>query len=143
MMDSFKTDSELIQCSNSNAMIEKSDIIHNGKTFEGMGSYLMPNKKGLMDGILYCIGDIKKLSQYRNLNTGFVGSWDSSFKVKAYFLNEWVSNFGDTRQLVYFMINGKPFYGIYYKTNSDIIRVKELKTKPEIFLNFVFEEAQK
>lgn len=140
----METKSELIQCSTSNAMIEKSNIIHEGKTFEGMGSFLMPNSEnGRLEGILYHLGDLKKLNQYRDTSLGSVGSWDSSFKVKAYYLNSWISNFGDERQSVYFMIKGKPFYGIYYKTNSDIIRVKELKKKPEFFLNFVFEDDHK
>ena len=135
----METNSEIIQCSNSLNMIEKSDILLEGKVFEGMGSYIMPNQKGMLEGILYQTGEIKKLSQYSNMNIGFVGSWDGTFKVKAYYLNSWISNFGDERQAVYFMIKDKPFYGIYYKTNSDIVRIRELKKKPDFFANMIFE----
>jgi hypothetical protein len=114
-------------------------IVLSGHEYESGGSWILKNKKtNLHEGILYRLGEIKRLNQYSNKSIGFIGTWNGKTKVKAYFLNEWISNFGDTRQVVYFMWDGKPFYGIYYKTNSDIIRVKELKKKPDFFLNFDF-----
>lgn len=135
----MQSNSEIIKCSSSLNMIEKADIIHEGKTFEGMGSYLMPNPKtGRLEGILYNGNETKKLNQYNNSSIGYIGSWDGTLKIKAYFTHKWISNFGDTRQAVYFMMDNKPFYGIYYKTNSDIIRVRELKNKDSLPINLDF-----
>lgn len=145
----MKFKSELIVCSKSQAMIEKADLIHNKITFEGLGSYLIPNKEGILMGIMYRLDKInpthsliKINGNWKNQSKGFIGSWNGELKIKAYYFNEWISNFGDTRQSVYFILKNKAFHGIYYKTNSDIIRVKELKNIPP-FLNDLMETQNK
>jgi len=100
------------------AFIEtKCCITHKGVSFCSGGSFLVQRKdNGKYEGLLYAYE-----------KTGEVGSWDGSIKIKALFLNEWISNFGDTRQIVYFKYQDKLFSRIYFKSGSDIVRAKEVK----------------
>ena len=130
--------SDIITCNRSKSFIETDcKIEFEGKTFESGGSFLVPNRKtGKLEGLLYA--SIKEPEQKAQLNTnlgvwplsnwgtkGTVSSWDGSIKIDALFLNEWQSNMGDIRQVVRFEYEGKKFSGIYYKSGSDIVRVKE------------------
>ena len=88
-----------------------------GKAFTSGGAFLGIDKKtGKMGGLLYAFEKDKQ-----------VGNWHGTIKINAYFGREYYSNMGDKRQSVYFTWHGKPFYGVYYKTNSDLIRCREVK----------------
>jgi hypothetical protein len=92
-------------------------IVLEGKTFSNGGAFIGKRKdNGKLGGILYAYPKEDK-----------VGTWDGKTKFNAFFGNEWTSNMRDKRQSVYFSYDGKKFYGVYYKTNSDIVRVRELK----------------
>jgi len=89
-----------------------------GMSFTSDGAFILRNiKTNKLGGILYAYPKEKK-----------VGNWHGSIKIRAYFGREWYSNIGDKRQSIYFIYEGVSFYGVYYKTNSDIVRVKEIKT---------------
>lgn len=45
----------------------------------------------------------------------------------ASFMYEWKSNMGDLRQSVYWTIDGQNYYGVYYKSNSDVIKWRKIK----------------
>jgi len=68
---------------------------------------------------------------YAYLSEHEIGSWNGSIKIPARFGYSWHSNMGDIRQSVYFTheIDSVKhyFYGVYYKSGSDIVRVKEVK----------------
>jgi hypothetical protein len=68
--------------------------------------------------------------------TGEVGTWDGRKKVKAKFGKEWMSNMGDLRQAVKFNWKNKNFVGTYFKSGSDVVRVKEIKSEPRIEIVF-------
>jgi len=88
-----------------------------GMTFTSDGAFILRNiKTNKLGGILYAYPKENK-----------VGNWDGKIKVSAYFGREWYSNMGDKRQAVYFTFNKISFYGVYYKTNSDIVRVRQIK----------------
>jgi len=88
-----------------------------GKVFKSGGAWLLKHKKtGMLGGVLYAYPKEKK-----------VGDWIGKWKVPAKFGGEWVSNMGDKRQHVKFNIGKKRFSGIYFKSGSDIIRVRQLK----------------
>ena len=88
-----------------------------GKTFTSGGAFIAGNRKTKkLGGILYAYPKEKK-----------VGNWHGSIKVPAYFGREWYSNMRDKRQSVYFTYNGISFYGVYYKSNSDIVSVRQIK----------------
>ena len=88
----------------------------NEQSFTSGGAFIGRRKdNGKLGGILYA---------YEQQN--MVGDWHGQTKVLARFGNEWHSNFGDTRQSVYFTWQGIPFYGIYYKSGGDIVRVREI-----------------
>ena len=89
----------------------------NGKSFTTeSGAWILELKDtGLFIGILYAYPKESK-----------VGSWDGSLKIPALFLNEWYSNMGDRRQLVHFEYQWRRFSGTYYKSNSDLVRIREL-----------------
>ena len=90
----------------------------NGKSFESGGSFLLRNKKtNKLEGLFYAFEE-----------EGKVGTWDGSIKVKSTFTHEWYSNMGDKRQSVYFTWDNVPMYGVYYKTNSQIVRAKQTKS---------------
>ena len=96
-------------------------IVFDGVSFESGGAFLMQQQDtGKRSGILYAFtkgnGAATEVS---------VGTWDGSRKVKAIRGREWVSNFGDIRQSVWFKWQGIPYYGIWYKSGSDIIRCRE------------------
>lgn len=75
------------------------------------------NLKKYNDGILYA---------YPKEN--MVGGWADKI-CTAYYGKEWKSVFGDIRQAVYFSFEGLKYWGIYYKSNSDIIRYKKFKNQ--------------
>jgi hypothetical protein len=111
--------SEIIECAkNKPCFVEQECILeHEGKKFESGGTWLAKRKDNdKLEGTFYAYP--KEFS---------VGSWDGSIKVKATFGHSWRSNFGDVRQSIYFTYKGVNFYGVYYKTNSDIVRVREIK----------------
>jgi len=88
-----------------------------GMTFTSDGAFILRNiKTNKLGGILYAYPKENK-----------VGNWDGTIKVSAYFGREWYSNMGEKRQAVYFTYNKISFYGVYYKTNSDIVRVRQIK----------------
>lgn len=97
--------------------IENNCVIkHEGKSYKSGGSFIGKSKGGKMGGVMYAYPKANK-----------VGTWDGKRKFDAFFGNEWISNMRDIRQSVYFSYEGKKFYGIYYKSNSDIVRVREIK----------------
>ena len=96
---------------------EESTIVHEGKKFTSGGSFIGKSKEGKLGGILYAYPDENK-----------VGSWDKSVTYPAEFDTEWMSNMGDVRQTVRFKIGDKKFVGTYYKSGSDIVRFKEVKS---------------
>ena len=80
------------------------------------GAWILEHRdNGLFAGMLYAYPKESK-----------VGSWDGSLKIPALFLNEWYSNMGDKRQLVHFEYQRRRFSGTYYKSNSDLVRIREL-----------------
>ena len=95
-----------------------------GKTFESGGSFIGLNPKtGKHGGIVYAYE-----------KDGQVGNWHGDVKVRATFGKEWRSKlvtpqatYRSVRQSVYFTWNGINFYGVYCKSNGDIIRVREIK----------------
>jgi hypothetical protein len=132
--------SDIISCSRTKAHIETDCTIElNGQKFTSGGSFLWPNEKtGKLEGLLYATIERNQKSEQLDRNVGVwplsnwgqkgtVGSWDGSLKIPALFLNEWVNSMGDIRQRVRFEYQGKKFSGIYYKSGSDIVRVKEVK----------------
>ena len=103
--------------------IEQDCVIeHQGRKFESGGAYIGRHRKtGRLGGILYVIREESKPT--------YVGSWDAQMKVPARFGCSWTSGFGDTRQSVYFELEDKPFYGIWYKSGSEIVRCREVKKR--------------
>lgn len=102
--------------------IEKGTIFrYKGQAFHSGGAFIGKTRKGIRVGILYAYPKESK-----------VGDWKGRWKVPATFGNEWRSSFGDKRQNVKFKIGKKNFSGIYFKSNSDIVRVKEIKLKKVI-----------
>lgn len=58
-----------------------------------------------------------------------VGTWTGQKLGDAKFAHEWQDNCGSIRQSVYIKgINGKYYYGIYFKSGSDIVRFREIKS---------------
>ena len=86
-----------------------------GKKFTSGGAFIGKDKNGKYGGLLYA---------YEKTNQ--VGNWDGSIKVNAIFGRGWKSNFGDIRQSVWFTYKGTCFYGVYYKSNSDIVRCRQI-----------------
>lgn len=86
------------------------------REFESGGSFLAPDKNGRLGGIFYAYS-----------KDGCIGNWRGTLKIPARFAREYRSNMGDLRQGVYFEYEGKSFYGIYYKSGSDIVRVREIQ----------------
>ncbi len=92
-------------------------LTHEGRTFESGGAFLGTNPKtGRMGGVLYA-----------SEKTGEVTNWHGDIRIPAYYGCTWRSNMGDTRQMVYLAWEGKNFAGIYYKSGSDIVRVRETR----------------
>jgi hypothetical protein len=90
-----------------------------GITFTSDGAFILRNTKtNKLGGVLYAYPKENK-----------VGNWNGSIKVRAYFAREWYSNIGDKRQSVYFTYEGIYFYGVYYKSNSDIVRIKQIERR--------------
>lgn len=90
-----------------------------GKEFESGGAFFAKRRKdNLMGGIVYAYP-----------KEGKIGNWIGTWKVPAHFGHEWLSNMGDTRQNITFHVGNKGFTGTYFKSGSEIIRVKELKKK--------------
>lgn len=87
-----------------------------GKTFTSGGSYLVPNKRGRLVGLFYA---------YPKEDS--IGNWSGDLKIPARYSTEYYSNFGDKRQTLYFEYEGKAFIGIWYKSGSDIVRVREVR----------------
>ncbi len=86
-----------------------------GRKFTSGGAFIGQDKNGRLGGQLYAFESDNQ-----------VGNWDGSIKINARFCTKWQSNFGDYRQSVYFEYQGVSFYGIYYKTNSDIVRCRQI-----------------
>ncbi len=94
-------------------------IVIKGRTFTSGGAFIAQNRKtNKLEGIVYAYPQEHK-----------VGNWHGSLKIHAYYGNEWCSNMGDKRQSIYFAYKGISFYGVYYKSNSDIVRVRQLAGK--------------
>jgi len=86
-----------------------------GQKFTNAGAFIGKDKNGKYGGLVYAYE-----------KDGMVGNWDGSIMLKAHFGNEWTSNMGDIRQSVYFTYEGTKFYGVYYKSNSDIVRCRQI-----------------
>jgi hypothetical protein len=86
-----------------------------GKEFSSGGSCII-SKDGKAKGLLYAYP-----------KDGKVGTWDKSKTFPAKFGTSYRSNMGDERQIVHTNIDGKNFVGTYFKTNSDIVRLRETK----------------
>lgn len=86
-----------------------------GKSFAFGGAFIGKDKKGKYGGLVYAYPKEK-----------MIGNWDGSIKVIAHYGREYTSNMGDTRQSIYFTYKGTNFYGIYYKSGSDIIRCRQI-----------------
>jgi hypothetical protein len=70
----------------------------------------------------------KTYTCYAYPNRCEVGTWTGQKLGRAVFGHEWTSNMGDIRQFVDIIgINGKRYSGIYYKSGSDLVRMKEVK----------------
>jgi len=96
---------------------EEGSIVHKGKKFTSTGAFLGKHKKtGLLGGILYAFP-----------KEGKVGDWAGKKKYNAKFGKEWASSFGDIRQSVKVRIGDKEFTGTYFKSGSDIVRIREKK----------------
>jgi hypothetical protein len=89
------------------------------KKFCSGGSWLLQNKKtGKLEAGLY-----------ENQKENQVTDWHGKTKFQAHYGNEWISNFGDKRQVVYCWINDKKFSGIWYsKDFNQYIHFKEIKS---------------
>lgn len=87
-----------------------------GKKFTSGGAFIGKDKNGKYGGLLYADEKTKQVS-----------NWDGSIKINAYFGREWQNNMGDVRQSIWFTYKGIKFYGLYYKTNSDIVRCQQVK----------------
>ena len=88
-----------------------------GQGFESGGAWIGKHKgTGRLGGLVYAYQKESK-----------VGDWHGVRKVPAIFGREWRSNMGDTRQVVYFHLYGRPCTGIYYKSGSDIVRFREVR----------------
>lgn len=93
--------------------IEKDCIIeHEGRKFESGGAVIANGQ-----AILYAYEKDKA-----------VGTWHGDKKYPAYYGHEWRSCFGDKRQSVYFSIDNVKYYGVYYKSGSDIVRARAIKS---------------
>ncbi|RPI56247.1 MAG: hypothetical protein EHM49_00730 [Deltaproteobacteria bacterium] len=102
---------------NKTCLEQKCTIEFQGKTFESGGAFIGINRKtGKRDGIVYA---------YQG--EGKVGNWHGDIKVPAVFGREWTSSFGDIRQSISFTWKEMRFSGIYFKSGSDIVRVREIK----------------
>jgi len=89
---------------------------HESREVTSGGSWIGRHRKtGKLVGLLYVYP-----------NEGKIGTWQGDKKVPVRFGREWRSNMGDTRQGVWFTWDGVQFSGIYYKSGSDIARVKEV-----------------
>ena len=97
--------------------METATIILDGKEFASGGGFLLKDKNGKFGGLLYAYE-----------KEGKIGDWSGKCKVSAHFGNIWCSNMGDKRQSVYFSYDGHNFYGVYFKSNSDIVRVREIES---------------
>jgi hypothetical protein len=130
------------------AFIEENATIEiDGHSYTSSGAFLAKRTDtGKYCGILYASGvDHKQWYQHAH-----VGSWDGSIKIPAYYGNAWKNNFGDARQSVYFThaIDGvkRYFYGVYYRSSSDIVRVQEVKSwdkpqKPHDYKVYFYDES--
>ena len=99
-----------------------------GKSYYAGGAWLLLNKKtGLREGVLYLHREIKEKCGAKWIHW-FVGTWDGSKRVRALCLNEWRSNFGDTRSHFFFVWDDVRFWGINAGDN-DIVRCREYKNQ--------------
>lgn len=113
---SFKGSSDIKQF-NSQFLEDNCTIEIDGKSFTSGGSFIGKHRKtGLLGGCLYAYPKENK-----------IGSWNGEIKIPCKFKNQWLSNMGDTRQLIYFEYKGHKFWGIYYKSSGDLVRIKEVK----------------
>ncbi|AFU59710.1 hypothetical protein Ngar_c27890 [Candidatus Nitrososphaera gargensis Ga9.2] len=115
---------DIIICSKSKSLLELDcTITANGHSFTANGSFLVPDKKGKLRGILYA---------YPNENK--IGSWNGEIKIDAEYLHEWKNGFYDVtgrpqiNQKIRFKYQGRQFAGIWHNKNwSSIVRVREVK----------------
>jgi hypothetical protein len=119
--------SEIITDANNTAFIEQKCCIElSGHKFCSGGSWLCENvKTGKFEGMLYaCHKPDPEIGMH-------VSSWDGSLKIRAnYWKKDYRDNFGGLRQDVYFVYNGRYFWGKWYgKEWSDIIRCVEISEK--------------
>jgi len=90
-------------------------IEHEGKKFTSGGAFIGKDKNDKFGGIVYAYESTKQ-----------VGNWDGSIKINARFGMTWQNNMGDIRQSVYFTYESVNFYGVYYKSGSDIVRCRQI-----------------
>lgn len=130
--------SNITQDKDSQAFIESDCVLNfNGCEFSSGGAYLLKRKEtGKLEGLLYMYQEKtsepytdKYGRKYGASYRYYVGTWDGSQKVNAITGKEWLSNFGDKRQSIWFSWNGLYFYGIWYKSNSDIVRCRQITQK--------------
>jgi len=103
----------------SGQIYEEGTVTFRGKTFTSGGAFMGVNKKtGKMGGLLYAYPRERS-----------VGTWDGTIKIPAKFTRIYRDNFGGLRQTVYFTYQGKRFIGTWFKSQGDIVRVKEIKAR--------------
>ena len=113
----MQTTSTLVKSESGQEFVEEAcTITFQGKSFTSGGGWIMRRKDtGKREGMLYAHESEKTVS-----------SWDGSIKYPAHVGHVWRSNMGDTRQSVSFKANGRNFSGVYFKSGSDIVRVREV-----------------
>lgn len=93
-----------------------------GQTFEAGGSYVYLHEDGLLRACLYA-----------NMDGTMVGTWNSpesgGTRVPMKCGDSYRSNKGDTRVPVWFTWDGVAYAGTYYKSSSDIVRAKQIKSQ--------------
>jgi len=116
--------SEIVKDQDNNFIEDKACIELEGKKFCSGGSYLLTRKdNGKKQGLFYAYPRKNEKTGYSWLE---IGTWDGSKKVNCVRGDSWYSNFGDERQSVWFEWDGVYMYGIYFKSNSDIVRAREI-----------------
>jgi len=111
----FSTKAEKVRGDDPMTFAEKATIVHDGQEFTSGGGFIGQDKNGRYGGLVYAFEGEKK-----------VGDWGGTCKVDAHFGSTWRSNWGDVRQSVHFTYNGVRFYGVYFKSGSDIVRVRQI-----------------
>jgi hypothetical protein len=121
--------SQIVQSENSIAFIESDCKIElGGREFTSGGAWLCQRiDTGRFEGWLYAYK--KVISEKTGSYQIWVGTWDGSKQVHCTTGQEYYSNFGDTRQSLWFRWNGRYFWGIWYKSGGDLVKCREIKAE--------------